>query len=74
MAKQKKTTIKLAQAFSELEEITNQLEKDDIDLEIALPQFKRAVKLASLIKAKLSQIENEINTISLDDYNESQDN
>ncbi len=65
--KQKKTNedVSLAQAFKELESITEALEKDDIDLEKGIPKLKRGHELASYLKKRLEAIENEIEEITV---------
>jgi exodeoxyribonuclease VII small subunit len=55
-----------AKAYEELEQITQQFESGDIDLEAAIPQFKRATHLAKYLKTRLAQLDNEVKEISLE--------
>jgi len=55
--------LSLSEAFKELEKITTEFEKGDVDLEKGIPQFKRGLMLAKFLKEKLSKIENEIEDI-----------
>lgn len=50
-------------AFTELEQIVQQFERDEIDLEQSLPKFKRGLELAKFLKTRLNKLENEIKTI-----------
>lgn len=50
-------------AFTELEQIVQQFEHDEIDLEQSLPKFKRGLELAKFLKTRLNKLENEIKTI-----------
>ena len=50
-------------AFTELEKIVQQFERDEIDLEQSLPKFKRGLELAKFLKTRLNKLENEIKTI-----------
>ena len=55
--------LSLSSAFEELEKITAEFEKGDVDLEKGIPKFKRGLMLAKFLKEKLSKIENEIEEI-----------
>ncbi|MFH1565934.1 MAG: exodeoxyribonuclease VII small subunit [bacterium] len=55
--------LSLSQAFEELEQITGEFEKGEVDLEKGIPKFKRGLVLAKFLKTKLSKIENEIEEI-----------
>lgn len=61
----KNTEPTLKDAFAELEEITESLEKGDIDLEKSIPQLKRGHELATYLKRKLQALENEINEVTV---------
>ncbi len=55
--------VTLGQAFEELEKISSQLERGDIDLEKSIPQLRRSFELAKFIKKRLAEIENEIEEV-----------
>ena len=55
----------LTKAFEELEAITQSLEKDDVDLEKGIPQLKRGHELATFLKKRLQDIENEIEEVKV---------
>ena len=55
--------ISLNDAFKRLEEITDQIEDDSIDLEESIPLLKEGLELAKLIKTRLTKIENEIEEV-----------
>lgn len=61
MAKKKGQS--LSEDFIELEKITDEFEKSDVDLEEGIPKFKRGLELARKLKKRLSEIENEIEEI-----------
>lgn len=63
MSDKTKNNISLSQAFKELEEITQQMENEEVDLEKGIPKFKRGLQLARFLKEKLTKIENEIEEI-----------
>lgn len=71
MAKKKKKS--LSEGFKELEEITEKFESGEIELEKAIPEFKKAVRLAKDLKSQLNTLESEIEEISLD-FTEEDDN
>lgn len=58
-----KKELNLNDAFKRLEEITSQIEKDDLDLEKSIPLMKEGLELAKFIKQKLASLENEIEEI-----------
>ena len=59
----KTTKQDFAKAFSELEQITEWFEGDDVDLEEGLKQFEKGMKLAKMCKERLAQVENAIEEI-----------
>ncbi len=63
MNQKKQKPINLSKAFAELEKITRDFENGELDLEKAIPKFKRGLALAKLLKERLSKIENEIEEI-----------
>ena len=64
----------LSEANSELESIIKQFETGETDLESFLPQYKRAIALASMIKKRISMIKSEVKKISIDDEQSNNDN
>jgi exodeoxyribonuclease VII small subunit len=54
-----------AKAYEELQALTAEFEKGDLDLEKAIPKFKRAAELAKLLKQKLAVLENQIEEIDI---------
>lgn len=50
----------LQQQLAELDELLAWFDRPDIDLDEALSQFDRGVKLAEAAKSKLTQLENKI--------------
>lgn len=63
MNEKTKKNISLTLAFKELEQITQDLENEEVDLEKSIPKFKRGLDLARFLKEKLTKIENEIEEI-----------
>jgi exodeoxyribonuclease VII small subunit len=60
----KQTTIDFAKSFEELEKITEWFDSEEhLDLDKGLKQFERGLELASLLKAKLSEVENKVTEI-----------
>lgn len=55
-----------SKAYEELQALTLEFEKGDLDLEKAIPKFKRAAELAKLLKQKLSVFENQVEEINID--------
>ncbi len=47
-------------AFSELEVITEEFEKGEIDIETGLKKFERGLELAEQLKKRLGEIENKV--------------
>ena len=61
-----------AEAFAELEELTEWFETEEVDLDEGLKKFERGLELAQVCKKKLSEVENKVTTLkkkfdSLDD-------
>lgn len=54
----------LSQDFEALEKITQKLESGEIDLEQAIPEYKKGVDLAKKIKVQLTEFENKIEEIN----------
>ncbi len=57
----------LATQFKELEAITQELERGDLDIELAIGKYELGVKLAKDLKNKLKDMENRIEQIKLTD-------
>jgi len=51
------------EAYAELEAITNDLERDDLDLDAALDKFERGLALSQQLKAKLTSVEQRVEKI-----------
>jgi len=58
--------LSFASAYEELQQLTSDFEKGDLDLELAIPKFKRAAELAKFLKKRLGELENQIEEINLD--------
>ncbi len=58
-----KKQLSFAEAFSELEKITADLESDTIDLDAAIEKFERGLVLAQQLKSKLASVEQRVETI-----------
>lgn len=57
----KQQTIDFAKSFEELEKITQWFDSEEhLDLDKGLKQFERGLELASLLKQKLSEVENKV--------------
>lgn len=54
-----------SKAYQELQALTAEFEKGDLDLETAIPKFKRAAELAKLLKTRLKQLETQIDEIDI---------
>lgn len=52
-----------AEAFSELEAITEWFETQDVDLDEGLKKFERGLELAKQLKQKLAEVENTVVTL-----------
>lgn len=57
----KQSTVDFAKSFEELEKITQWFDSEEhLDLDKGLKQFERGLELASLLKQKLSEVENKV--------------
>ncbi len=68
--------ISFADAFQELEAITEWFETQNVDLDEGVKKFERGLELAKMLKEKLASVENTVVTLkkkfaALDDQNES---
>lgn len=61
----KEEKVNLEKSFAELEKITEELQSENLDLEIALDKFERGLELAEKLKKRLGEIENRVETIKL---------
>lgn len=52
-----------AEAFTELESITEWFETQDVDLDEGLKKFERGLELAQQLKQKLADVENTVVTL-----------
>lgn len=59
-------TPSFAEAYSELQTLTQEFERGNLDLEVAIPKFKRAAELAKFLKKRLSELENQIEEINVE--------
>lgn len=57
----------LATQFKELEAITQELERGDLDIELAIGKYELGVRLAKDLKTKLKDMENRIEQIKITD-------
>lgn len=55
-----------SKAYQELQTLTAEFEKGNLDLDKAIPKFKRAMELAKQLKQRLSELESTIEEINLD--------
>lgn len=62
-----KKGIKYEQAVSELEEIVEKMENDELDIDQLSDQLKRAKELVKLCKDKLTKTDEEIKKLLQDD-------
>ncbi|PIY95917.1 MAG: exodeoxyribonuclease VII small subunit [Candidatus Kerfeldbacteria bacterium CG_4_10_14_0_8_um_filter_42_10] len=58
-----KSKLNFAEAFAELEKITEEFENETVDLESGLKKFERGLELASELKARLKEVENKVEII-----------
>ena len=60
----KQSSVDFAKSFEELEKITQWFDSEEhLDLDKGLKQFERGLELASLLKQKLSEVENKVSEI-----------
>ena len=52
-----------AEAFAELEKLTEWFETQEVDLDDGLTKFERGLELASICKKKLAEVENKVTTL-----------
>ncbi|OGL61972.1 exodeoxyribonuclease VII small subunit [Candidatus Uhrbacteria bacterium RIFCSPHIGHO2_02_FULL_47_44] len=57
----KQSPVDFAKSFEELEKITQWFDSEEhLDLDKGLKQFERGLELASMLKEKLSEVENKV--------------
>jgi exodeoxyribonuclease VII small subunit len=49
-----------AEAFAELEKLTEWFETEEVDLDEGITKFERGLELAQVCKKKLSEVENKV--------------
>ena len=52
-----------AEAFKELEELTEWFETEEVDLDEGLQKFERGLELSQICKKKLQEVENKVTTL-----------
>jgi len=52
-----------AEAFQELEKLTEWFENEDVDLDEGLKKFERGLELSQICKKKLQEVENKVTTL-----------
>ena len=52
-----------AEAFKELEELTEWFETEEVDLDEGLKKFERGLELSQICKKKLAEVENKVTTL-----------
>ena len=52
-----------AEAFAELEKLTEWFETEEVDLDEGLQKFERGLELAKICKKKLAEVENKVTTL-----------
>jgi exodeoxyribonuclease VII small subunit len=55
-----KTKPSFAEAFKELEGLTEWFESEEVDLDDGIKKFERGLELAQICKKKLSEVENKV--------------
>jgi len=61
-----------ADAFAQLEELTQWFETQDVDLDEGIKKFERGLELAAICKKKLAEVENKVEKLKakFDDLND----
>ncbi len=59
----KKKQKNLNEAFKELEEIVKKFENEEINLDKAIPEYKRALRLAKFLEDRLKKMKNEVEEV-----------
>ena len=58
-----KKELTFAEAFAELEKLTEWFETEDVDLDDGIKKFERGLELAQVCKKKLAEVENKVTTL-----------
>ncbi|MDP2632083.1 MAG: exodeoxyribonuclease VII small subunit [Candidatus Uhrbacteria bacterium] len=58
-----KKELSFAEAFAELEKLTEWFETEEVDLDDGLTKFERGLELAQICKKKLAEVENKVTTL-----------
>jgi exodeoxyribonuclease VII small subunit len=53
------------EAYEELQQLTKEFEQNNLDLEKAIPKYKRASELAQFLKKRLQELEVQIKEVNL---------
>jgi exodeoxyribonuclease VII small subunit len=53
------------EAYEELQQLTKEFEQNNLDLEKAIPKYKRASELAQYLKKRLQELEVQIKEVNL---------
>ncbi len=61
MATKKK--LSFAEAFQELEKLTEWFENEEVDLDKGIENFERGLELSKICKEKLQEVENKVTTL-----------
>jgi len=61
MATKKQLTF--AEAYAELEKLTEWFETEEVDLDEGLKKFERGLELAQVCKKQLAEVENKVTTL-----------
>jgi len=61
-----KDELTFAKAYEELQTLTKEFEQGNLDLELAIPKYKRASELAQFLKKRLTELETQIQEITVD--------
>lgn len=58
-----KKQLTFAEAFKELEALTEWFETEEVDLDEGLKKFERGLELSQICKKKLQEVENKVTTL-----------
>lgn len=65
MTSKKTKSVHFADAFKELESITEWFEREDVDVDEGLKKFERGLELAKACKEKLAEVETRVKEIKI---------
>ncbi len=65
-----KDELTFAKAYDELQTLTKEFEQGNLDLELAIPKYKRASELAQFLKKRLIELETQIQEININNEKE----